>query len=56
MLKPTLYAIAHTYGYVVDIKNIYILILAFGLNIDSKKERIFLVSIEYLMNIQSQNY
>jgi hypothetical protein len=43
---------AHTYGYVVDIKKF---IVAFGLNIDSKKERIFLVSIEYLMNIQSQN-
>ena len=39
----------------VDIKK-YTFILAFGLNIDNKKERIFLVSIEYSMNIQSQNY
>jgi hypothetical protein len=30
--------------------------LAFGLNIDIKKEKIFLVSIEYLMDIQSQYY
>ena len=24
VLKPTLLAVAHTYGYVVDIKNIYL--------------------------------
>ena len=47
VLKPTLSAITHTYGYVVDIKKI---ILAFRLNIDIKKELLFLVSIENLMN------
>jgi hypothetical protein len=36
--------------YMVDIK-IYILILAFVLNIGIKKEMIFLASIRYLMNI-----
>jgi hypothetical protein len=41
-------------NYVVDIK--YIVISAFGQNIGIKKEKIFLVSIEYLMNIQSQKY
>ena len=29
--------------------------LAFGLNIGVKKGKVFLVSIEYLMDIQSQN-
>ena len=29
--------------------------LAFGLNIGVKKEKVILVSIEYLMDIQSQN-
>ena len=48
-------AIARTYGYMVDIK-VYIFILAFVLNISIKKERkIFLASIRYLMNIQSQS-
>ena len=54
-LKPTLYAIPHTYGYVVDDMCVCIFIIALGLNIDVKKERIKLASIEYLMNIQSQN-
>ena len=53
MLKPTLQAIAHTYGYVVDIYKKKMFTLAFGPNIGIKKEKLFLVSIEYLMNIQS---
>jgi hypothetical protein len=35
---------------------VYIFILALGLNIDIKKEQIFLVSVVCLVNIQSQNY
>ena len=51
MLKPKLYAIAHTYGYVVDITMIYS-----GLYISMKEEKMFLPSIEYLMNVRSQNH
>jgi hypothetical protein len=32
------------------------MILAFGLNIGIEEERIFLASLEYLMNIQSQSH
>jgi hypothetical protein len=49
VLKPTLKAIAHsTHGYVLDVNNIWI-------GIKKERKEIFLVSIEYLMNIQSQN-
>ena len=54
MHRPTLQAIAHTYGYVVDIKkkkNTLVL----GPNIGIKKESISLALIDYLMDIQSQN-
>ena len=39
----------------VDIIKTTFYISLFFLNIDIKKERIFLASIRYLMNIQSQN-
>ena len=41
MLKPTLQAIAYTYGYVVDMN-----IVAFGPHTSIKKENTFLASIE----------
>jgi hypothetical protein len=52
MLKPTLLAIARTYGYVVD-KKTYI-----HINLWTKhryqNKKLLLASIEYLMNIQSK--
>jgi hypothetical protein len=54
-LEPTLYAIPHTYDYVVDDDMCVCLFrIALGLNINVKKER-KLASIENLMNIQGQN-
>ena len=54
MVKWALKAIAHTYGCVVNIEKKFI--LAIGLNMSLKKEKIFQPLIEYLMNSQIQNY